>query len=117
MNCTGIDDLQYVLRILHDKKLVAKWRAIGQTLTVTDDDLDRFKAEFKNDPDLCLLQVMAAWLQGQARRREDPSWSRVVWMIADERGGDKRRAGLEVAMKLKGVHVYRSMLQLLSVAV
>ena len=60
VDCTELQDLQYVLRVLHDAGLAAKWRAIGQILTISDGDLDGFDTKFKGDPDLCLLQVVAA---------------------------------------------------------
>ena len=106
VDCTELQDLQYVLRVLHDAGLAAKWRAIGQILTISDGDLDGFDTKFKGDPDLCLLQLVAAWLRGQAGPQDCPSWWRVVSVIADPSGGDLPRAGYEVAKKLKGTHLF-----------
>ena len=110
VNCTGQEDLQYVLRVLHDAGLAAKWRAIGQTLTISDGDLDGFDIKFKGDPDLCLLQVVATWLRGQTRLQYRPSWRRVVSVIADPSGGDRPRAGYEVAKKLEGTHLWQGLI-------
>ena len=111
-NWIGADDLEHVLRVLHDADLAAKWRAIGQTLTISDGDLDGFDTRFKGDPDLCLLQVVATWLRGQTRLQDRPSWRRVVWVIADPSGGDQPRAGYEVAKKLRGVCICVAVLSL-----
>ena len=92
-----------MLRVLHGAGLVAKWRAIGQTLTVSDADLAGFDARFSGDPSLCLLRMVASWLRGQKRHLEPPSWCRLVWAVADPQGGGKRHEGLKIAASIKGV--------------
>ena len=99
-----------MLRVLHDVGLAAKWRAIGQTLTICDGALDGFDIKFKGDPDLCLLQVVATWLRGQTRLQDCPSWQTMVSVIADPSGGDLPRAGYEVAKKLKGLHLWQGLI-------
>ena len=97
-----IRDLGYVLRVLHDAGLAAKWESIGQTLTVPDGELASIKTKFEGDPNLCLLHVIATWLNGQKRSSDPPSWEGLIRMIADPCGGCKRRAALQVAEKFKG---------------
>ena len=99
---SGIGDLGFVLRVLHDAGLAIKWQAVGQTLTVPDDDLDGFSTRFRGDPKLCLLHTMAAWLNGRKRLADPPSWWRVVWAIADPLGGDKPRVAASIAAKFRG---------------
>ena len=97
----GIDDLGYVLRVLHNVGLVARWKQIGQTLQVDEGSLQAIRG----DPSDCLLQVVALWLNGQTRLPDhgEPSWWRVVWVVADEQGGNKLRpARMSIARKYKG---------------
>ena len=92
-----------MLRVLHGAGLVVKWRAIGQTLTVSDADLAGFDARFSGDPSLCLLQMVASWLRGQKRHPDPPSWCRLIWAVADPLGGGKHHEGLKIAASFKGV--------------
>ena len=96
-------DLGQVLKILHDAGLAAKWRAIGQTLTVSDANLAGFDARFSGDPSLCLLQVVASWLHGQKRLPNPPSWWMLVWAVADPQGGGTVHGGKRMAAMLRGV--------------
>lgn len=91
-----MSDLGYVLRILHEKGLLASWKQIGQTLKVD-------VSAIHGDPSLCLLQVVAAWLRGETRLEDPPSWWRVVWAVADKLGGNKYRQAREIALRYKGV--------------
>ena len=100
---SGPSDLGQVLRVLHDAGLAAKWRAIGQTLTVSDADLSDFEARFSGDSSLCLLQVVASWLRGQKRHPDPPSWCRLVWAVADPHGGATVYGGKRIAATFKGV--------------
>ena len=93
-----MSDLGSVLRVLHDAKLTSKWREIGQTLTVSDGDLD----SFRGDDSLCLLLMVATWLQGQKRDPDPPSWKMLVSAIADPHGGGKAREGSRIAAMFKG---------------
>ena len=92
-----------MLRVLHDAGLAAKWRAIGQTLTVSDDDLAGFEVRFSGDPSLCLLQVVASWLRGETRLSNPPSWWLLVWAVADPQGGGTVHGGKRMAAMLRGV--------------
>ena len=96
-------DLGQVLRVLHDAGLAAKWRAIGQTLTVSDADLTAFDSRFSGDSSLCLLQVVASWLRGQKRFLDPPSWWRLVWAVADPQGGGTVHGGNRIAAMLRGM--------------
>ena len=94
-----------MLRVLHDAGLAARWRAIGQTLTVSDDDLAGFDARFSGDPSLCLLQVVDSWLHGETRLPDPPSWWLLVWAVADPQGGGTVNEGMRIAAMFKGVYV------------
>ena len=99
VNLAEMRDLGYVLRVLHNAKLAPKWRPIGQTLTVSDGDLD----SFSGDDGSCLLQMVVTWLQGQKRLSDAPSWWRLVGAVADPHGGDKAHEGLRIAAMFRGV--------------
>ena len=105
LHLSGPGDLGQVLRVLHDAGLAAKWRAIGQTLTVSNDDLAGFNTRFNGDPSLCLLQVVASWLCGQMRHPDPPSWWRLVRAVADPQGGDTVHGGKRIAAMFRGVCV------------
>ena len=91
----------HVVRELHSVGLAAKWRQIGQTLKVSNDVM----TGLRGDPSVCLLHVVYNWLSGQTRLldRDQPSWWRVVWVVADKLGGNKQRSAREIAKKCSGV--------------
>ena len=103
LHLSGPGDLGQVLRVLHDAGLAEKWRAIGQTLTVSDANLAGFDTRFNGDPSLCLLQVVASWLCGQMRHPDPPSWWRLIRAVADPQGGDTVHGGKRIAAMFKGV--------------
>ena len=103
VHLSGIDDLGQVLRVLHDAGLDAKWRAIGQILTVSDANLVGFDARFSGDPSLCLLHVVATWLCGQKIFPSPPLRWRLVYAVADPQGGGTVLKGMEIAATFKGV--------------
>ena len=95
----GIDDLGYVLRVLHNVGVQSRWLQIGQTLQINEGSLQAIKG----DPSYCLLQVIVLWLRGQTRLRDQPSWWRVVWAVANEHGGNELRSAKIIAKKYKGM--------------
>lgn len=97
-----MDDLGYVLRVLYDAGMVPVWLAIGQTLTVPDSELNIINFKFKGYPKLCLLHMIVAWLRGNSKLEEPPSWWRLVWAIADRHGGDNPLKAKYIAAKFKG---------------
>ena len=93
----GIEDLGYVVRLFHDLNLAAKWKEIGQTLQVKVEGV-------KRDPKSGLLHVVASWLQGHTSLKDPPpSLKGVVWVIADERGGNNLRSAMHAVRRIKGV--------------
>ena len=92
-----MDDLGYVLRVLHDADMEAKWKEIGQVLRVRD--LNDITA------DSGLLQVVASWLKRYTRLSDPPSWWRVVWAVADQQGGDSSQSARSIAKKYKGTYM------------
>ena len=105
IHLSGLGDLGQVLRVLHDAGLAEKWRAIGQTLTVSDADLADFNTQFGCDSSFCLLQMVALWLCGQKRLPDPPSWWRLVRAVADPQGGDTVHGGKRIAAMFRGVSV------------
>ena len=92
-------DLADILKVLHDAKLVPKWKDIGQTLRISDEDLDTF---IDDDTSFSLLRMVVSWLEGNSSLRDDPSWWRLMWAVADPHGGDKPREGMRIATMIKG---------------
>ena len=92
-------DLADVLKVLHDAKLARKWQDIGQTLRISDEDLNTFSGDFK----FCLLQTVVTWLEGNSSLPDPPSWWRLVWAVTDRYGGDKVREGMKIASMIKGL--------------
>ena len=87
-----------MVRIFHEAKIVAKWRAIGNVLKV---DVGVISAQWKQNPKSCLLYVIAAWLQTTLTDPR-PSWKGVIWAIADQLGGGTFAGARGVANKYRG---------------
>ena len=93
-----MDDLGYVLRVLHDVELEASWRPLGQVLKIIG------LGAISGDPSDCLLQVVVSWLRGHTRLEdESPSWWRVIWAVADEQGGRMFQPARRIAKQDKGI--------------
>ena len=101
-----------MLRVIHDAGLDHRWLHIAQTLTVLSNDLTGFERRFHGDPSLCLLHAMAAWLRGQKRLSDPPSWWRLVRAVADPRGGGNRRQAMKIAANFRGAYNKTTILSL-----
>ena len=100
---TAIDDLRYVIRAMNG--VSAKWQQIALRFKLAGGKTDGIKSRLRKDPDRCLLEVIAEWLQSDAA---DCTWRSVVCAIAARVGGDNPSEAEKVAKE------YQSMLQSVS---
>ena len=95
---SGIADLGYVVRIFHELNLARKWESIMKILQCPIDE-----TLYAQDEKSRFLYVIVAWLRGRCDVSLRPSWSNVMHIIADPRGGDTKRGADFVKAEFKGL--------------
>ena len=81
----------------------AKWRSIGIALRLKPDILDGIKAEDGGDPPACLTATVTEWLKRNynVKRFGEPTWQKLVEVVADPTGGANMALARDMARKHK----------------
>ena len=81
----------------------AKWRSIGAALRLNPNILDGIEARISGDPFACLTSVVVQWLKRSYRveRFGEPTWQRLVEVVADPAGGANMALARDIARRHK----------------
>ena len=83
-----------MVEVLVECGMAEKWKEIGDRLTVRE--LHAIKTKHEGDSQLCLIVMLADWLNGQYDRKADPPCGyapclfTLVWVLADPDGGHNK---------------------------
>ena len=88
VSCTDEDDLHDVITLL--KGVVTKWKAIGTAFRLKQSKLREIQVANHGNPEDCLRSVLDNWLNRNynVTKFGEPSWRRVVEVVADPAAGD-----------------------------
>lgn len=76
----------------------SKWKLIGVGFRLKSDKLDKIQADF-GSPEECLLEVLKEWVHKNYNyaRFGEPSWRKVVMVVASPSGGNNTALALSIA--------------------
>jgi hypothetical protein len=97
----GIDDHFDVVTELGDVAYV--WKSLGGAFRLRQPDLDRIKADHKQDSSSCLEKMVTMWLNQSynTERFGLPSWKMLVEAVAHRNGGNNNALAIHIATKYK----------------
>ena len=95
------DDLPHVRASISDA--APKWHSIGLTFGLRPSTLDIIKAANFDDTEFCLNAVLAHWLNQdyQVSRYGEPTWRKLLMVIAHPAGGDNASLADSLAKSLR----------------